>query len=409
MIKGLKRDFLLLLALFTGLLLSLFSIALFTTSYFIEEEVAIQRVLLEAKSLKLKYEENIELTTSHPNFKFYLGKDSLPEKFKEPILNASVGDVIVEVNEQTFYFYHFFIALEQEAYIIVDKEGFQFFEKLSKEILFIFYLIIPLTLVSVIYIWWLLARKIVKPLITLTNAIQVGTMEDPHIPKHILNYDNEVGILARRLNSAYQALLLAISREKEFTRDVSHELRTPVSVIMNELLLCEGKDINKTSQSLLKEQVNIINNRIDVLFALARAESVEKQYVSMLTVIEDAILSIYKLLESSNFKIEVDVAPQVKLFTNENLLSLMISNLIENAVKYASDNQMVIKGSARHITLSNRTSRLVNDEILNRCVTQGEGLGQGLYLIKRIVESLNGKIDVEVNNGEFKLDIRFND
>lgn len=409
MAKGLKKDFFLLLVIFSGLVLSLFSVALLTTSYFIEEEVAIQRVLLEAKNLKLKYAENIELTTSHPNFKLYLGKDSLPDELIEPLSETSFGDVMLEVNGEQFYFYHFFIAIDQEAYIVVDKEGFKFFEKLSNEILYIFYFITPLTLFISFGVWWLLAKKTVRPLISLSNAIQVGATEELNIPKHILKFDNEVGVLARRLNNSYHALLLAINREQEFTRDVSHELRTPIAVIMNELTLSESKDMDKEVQALLKEQVNIINNRIDVLFALARAESIDKQHVFLLTIVEDAILSMHKLIESENFEIELNVKPQVKFYTNENLLSLMISNLIENAVKYSVDGKMVITGNNKQIVVTNRTNYFIDERIFNKRVTQGEGLGHGLFLIRRIVETLGGTIVVAASNHEFKLDIKFNE
>lgn len=409
MIKGLRKDFFLLLALFSGLLLSLFFSVFLLTSYFIEEEVANQQILLEAKSLKLKYAANLKLTTSSANFKLYLGKGSLPHDLLEAINSASFGDSILIVNGRHYYFYHFFIAIDQEAYIVVDKEKVKFFEKLSNEVLYVFLLITPLTFALAYWIWWLLAKKIVKPLLSLSNSIQVGSMGNLHIPDKILHFDNEIGILARQLNDSYQALIWAIEREKEFTRDVSHELRTPIAVIMNEIILSENSGIKNQSQALIKKQVHIINNRVDILFALARAESIDKENVSLLTLIEDAILSIHQLIELTDFKIELNVKPQITLFTNENILSLMVSNLIENAIKYSSDGKMVINGTNQRIEFINKTNTLVDDKILNKRVTQDEGLGQGLFLIKRIVESLNGKITIESNKTEFKLIIQFND
>lgn len=405
--KGLKKDFFYLLALFSGGLLVLFSAALLTTTYLIEEKVAFQRLLVEAKKLKVDYEKNVSLQPSNTNIEFYLGKSNLPDEFKQQIAKKEFGEITFEVGKSQYYFYHFFIAINQEAYLIAPRDSFKFFEKISKDILYVFLIIIPLTLLLATVIWLKLGRKIVKPLVGLTESIQNANSGPPSIPNTIFHLDNEVGILARNLHRAYQDLHLAIDREREFTRDVSHELRTPIAVILNELSLSDSVVNSASTNTVITEQMKLINNRINVLLAIARAESLQKTHIPLLAVVEESILSIHPLIESKGFKIDVDVPQKFTLLANENLLRLMLTNLIENAVKYASTGQMTIGAKTNQLFVTNQTDTKVDSQILNKRITKGDGMGQGLFLVKRIVDSLGGTVTVKVENGIFSLHIHF--
>jgi len=403
MSKSLKKEFFYLLIVFSGLLLALFSAALVTTSYFIEEEVAFQRLLLEAKDLKVEYEKGADLSTSNQHLELYLGFDQLPKRYQTELKEKTFGEIQFQSEGKQYYFYHFYIAIDQEAYLISERSSFKFFEKISNELLIVFLTMTPLTLILAATIWWLLGRKAVEPLSELTESIQVIEDESIKIPENILLLDNEIGVLANRLEDSYGELVLAIEREREFTRDVSHELRTPIAVIMNELRLSGESALKSQAKALVWEQLSLINSRIDILFALARSESLLKKDIYLLTAIEESILSIHQLIEEQKFDIEVNVDRIMKLHTNSNLLSLMLSNLIENAIKYSLDGRMTIGADTEKFWVSNKTDSIVDQNILNKRVTKGDGIGQGLFLIRRIVETLDGRIEVKVEKEIFTL------
>lgn len=76
------------------------------------------------------------------------------------------------------------------------------------------------------------AAWLVRPLVRLEEAagrIDAGTAD--RIPASIALTRDEVGLIARRLNTGYERLAGSIDRLRVFSAEVSHELRTPLSIV----------------------------------------------------------------------------------------------------------------------------------------------------------------------------------
>lgn len=201
----------------------------------------------------------------------------------------------------------------------------------------------------------------------------------------------ELGNLAKNLTLSYQDLAAAIAREAEFTRDVSHELLTPITVMLNSINLNHDNALSDAPQRILKEQLLLMNRRVSILLALARAESVVMEPISLLAVVEDAILSIHHLVEQAQFNIELKISSNIKVLANDHLLQLLISNLIENAIKYSNDGSMSFSANDSSLTVQNKTNVVVTPDIMNKYEksSRSDSLGQGLFLVSRILESIN--------------------
>jgi signal transduction histidine kinase len=398
-----------LLFTYAVVLVSFFGLAMVFATYVIEDEVITQRLLLEAKYLKKEYVNNSKTLPRGKHFALYFELDDFPEVLKKQVENNQNDIDILIAGEKKYRYFHFYVAIDREAYLVVDISEISLLEGLSGELIVLLGIFIILTLILSIWLTLLINNNTIKPLIELTNAIKRQKSIVPILPKNLLSRNDELGYLSNILNNSYNKLSLALNRESEFTRDVSHELRTPISVMLNTLTISHGEPLSVANKSVLERQVKLMNSRVDILLALARAESMEKKSVNLLSVVEESILSIHKIIEEKKFKIVLDIPLSIKINANEHLMKLMMCNLIENAIKYSSADGMKISGSQSQITVSNSTDLYIDNDLVEKYkkAADSEGLGQGLFLVSRILESMEWTFELKPSKTVFDLKIIF--
>jgi len=135
--------------------------------------------------------------------------------------------------------------------------------------------------------------------------------------------------------------LQAVNNELEaFTYSVSHDLRAPLRHINGfaEVLM------NKHSDQLNEEALRFLNTivssarkmgtLIDDLLKLSRTSRAElnKLFINMNKIIDDVLLQVEPSIKDRTIEWKIEALPQC--FCDHNLMSLVWTNLIENAVKY---------------------------------------------------------------------------
>ena len=151
-----------------------------------------------------------------------------------------------------------------------------------------------------------------------------------------------VRVLAR---SAIRPIAQNMERQKQFITDAGHELKTPVAIIMantEAMELCTGE--TKWSRNI-REQAQRLSGLTQNLLTLAKIdentfmESVEQ--VSLTKTVNGVIDMFIEPAALKHILIEGDVAEDVALRANPDMMTRLISTLLDNAVKYASSDSTV--------------------------------------------------------------------
>ncbi len=221
--------------------------------------------------------------------------------------------------------------------------------------------------------------------------------------------------------------------QKDFVNNFTHEFKTPVSVInLAAEVLARPGIINrpeKLSQyaAIVQYQGNYLQDQIEKLLHYAHAEThllhLHKEQVELHSLIEEALMNLQPLIVDKTAQIKCELlAENSFLFADKGYILIVITNLLENALKYAKDPKVIIstENESSFIILSVKDNgkgieKKYRARIFKKFfrVPNGEqisarGFGLGLAFVKRIVDSHHGKISLESIPGvgsDFKIKI----
>lgn len=194
--------------------------------------------------------------------------------------------------------------------------------------------------------YWL-ARRATLPLDRLTELVS-GALPG-QLPQRFSDGfpDNEIGMLAHRLDEAMARIAGFIEREQHFTRDASHELRTPLTVIDGaaQLLAQQATSPRAAAQvQRIRTACVHMTQTVDTLLSLAREEltPVPATRVDLLPLVEKAVVQFAHLLEGKPVDVSVTVAPGAAAHTHPAALTILIGNLISNSFAHSQQGQVRI-------------------------------------------------------------------
>lgn len=339
--------------------------------------------------------------------------------------------------------YHKIHGQTEHSLLFVSQQGEErlhlLFDGESVMRLAVFFGVLPLTIILIlIYItaWWVYRESniLLSPIIWLSNKFDqvdpgntdVATIDFNDVPGDV---DWEVDKLIKSFESYSNRIRSFIERERAFTRDASHEFRTPLTVInmASDMLLAEP-DLNKYSikyATKIKNSAKDMQALIDAFLILAREtyKEFEHEDISVVELVEAEIASASIYAENKPVKIRIDKQFDLHLTTAKQVLSIVLGNLIRNAVLYTEEGEIVVTITNSSVTVAD-TGIGMNDEQIQRIfqpyfraessqenpeTTSRKGYGVGLTIVKRLCNRFHWTLDVnsEIDVGT-KIRVNFN-
>jgi len=225
-------------------------------------------------------------------------------------------------------------------------------------------------------------------------------MAQAELPEDFLEVQKATNALLDRLRTALQA-------EREFAANSAHELRTPLAVASVQLQRLSD-ELESTGQAerlkIVQSSLARLTRLIDKLLQLARAESVTlyKGEPSDLQVI---VNMISRELDPRSERVEVISLSPPKLDIDPDALAVILSNLIENGLKYApSESPVIVRlESSGAFSVENLAPDLALDDLnnLKQRFVRGHhrskpGSGLGLAIVGAMVDQLKGNLDLSI-------------
>lgn len=229
------------------------------------------------------------------------------------------------------------------------------------------------------------------------------------------------GEIAESINALANELSGVETLRTDFISNVSHELKTPLAVIKNYVIMLQQPDLEEEKRiEYTKAISNTCHRLADLITNILKMNKLENQQIfpdvkeyNLSEQLTESLLQFENVWEIKNINISTDIQDMVSIRADAELLSLVWNNLLSNAFKFTGSGGTVsveLASSKEYVTVKIKDTGCgmtaeVGAHIFDKFYqgdtshsTQGNGLG--LALVKRVIDIIQGEIEVESSLGK---------
>lgn len=224
------------------------------------------------------------------------------------------------------------------------------------------------------------------------------------------------------LNEFLERLQQAFVRERRFSSDVAHELRTPVAEMR---AACEIGAKWPTDAEAVREFFNdladiaanmerIVSHLLELARCESGAEPVVLERVPLASLLRDCWDVSAAEADSKNMRIELDVDRELTVFSDRQKLTMIMRNLIENAVNYgvpasvlrihaatrAARVELIVANRSSQVTLADLEHMTARFWRKDTARSESRHAGLGLSIVEVLSDLIGIGFHLALNNDE---------
>jgi light-regulated signal transduction histidine kinase (bacteriophytochrome) len=241
-----------------------------------------------------------------------------------------------------------------------------------------------------------------------------------------LELENIVQERTESLLKMNKDLELANRELDAFIYRASHDFRAPIASINGLINIARMEVQDESALGFLEEIGKVVNKTDNMLRKLLMVNLINRYSAERVLERVDFEAILYNLKEAFagqmnevGMTLELDIAPNLHYLAEADLIQIIFYNMIENSIAFRSNRPnespwlkisvvQVAEDNCVQITLSDNGLGIPNKYFRkifrmffrgNETATQGNGLG--LYVVKKAVQKLKGRINVESEEEQY--------
>ncbi len=277
--------------------------------------------------------------------------------------------------------YYLFIDSGKESILLESQD-----DKNSTDHLWIGFFIA----LGVIITTYMSILKSFTPLRTLSTNIRKFASGDLEV-SYKSDQKDEIAEVANEFDKAVKKIRHLILSRQLFLRTIMHELKTPIGKgrIVSEMV---GNELQKKRLINVFERLDLLINEFSKIEQLvSKSYDLKINPYPLHSFLDQAVDMLMLDEEQAKKCVNIDITNEDEILNGDfDLMSLAIKNLLDNALKYSSDNKVHVTNITNGLRFSNKGEKLkysieyyYNAFIHNK---DSKGLGLGLYIIRNILD-----------------------
>ncbi|MFT6867871.1 MAG: signal transduction histidine kinase [Cyclobacteriaceae bacterium] len=315
-------------------------------------------------------------------------------------------DVIKNINGRSYKIMLYDLIIESDD-----------IEDVVKETMFKTYLILLLTMLIISFI---VSYYIFKPFHETLRAIKSFSIRSNKKIYLTSPSTAEFKKLNHFIEEMTNQVIIDYKALKEFSENASHEIQTPLSIADGKLELLLGyPNLNEEQMELIISARNALkrlsktNNSLSLLTKIENREFADFTAIDFSTLVKNILSEFKELIELKSIKLESQIESDVQLSGNQVLLELMVSNLLNNAVRHNySEGYIRLTLTKQQLIIENSGNELcVNTETLFQRFRKGtdhpDSSGLGLSIVQLICGQHHFQIEYSISDKQHRLSVSF--
>lgn len=267
------------------------------------------------------------------------------------------------------------------------------------------------------------AMRQVKPIREMVEATRRYTEGDFDVRMYDYGRTDEIGELAASFNAMAESLQQTERQRREFIANISHELKTPMTTIAGYTDgILDGTippENERQYLQIISDESRRLSRLVRRMLDVSQLQAIDPlrsgTYFDICESMRRVLISMEKKINDRRLDVEADIPDEPILVLGDNdLITQVIYNLLENAAKFAREGTalylgVAVLGGKARVTVRNVGDTIPAEELpllferfhksdKSRSEDK-DGVGLGLYIVKTILEQHKQKIDVTSENG----------
>jgi two-component system heavy metal sensor histidine kinase CusS len=276
-------------------------------------------------------------------------------------------------------------------------------------------IVAPLAVAGAAVLGLYLARRALAPMREASRRAAAARASELDLTLPVTGAGDEWDDLASTLNALLADARGSMFRVQRFTADAAHELRTPVTTILGEAEVALRRNRSeaelRAALGTVKEEAQRIAQLLEALLSLARADAgtllSSRSVLPLGDILESTVARARERASQSGYAgVRVDCAGTNALVEgNRPLLSRVLENLLDNAVRHARARVTVTvasDGTTARVRVADDGAG-ISPELVPSLFERfargdrarsGEGFGLGLSIARAIAQAHGGALDL---------------
>ena len=260
-----------------------------------------------------------------------------------------------------------------------------------------------------------------RPLVRVSNEVAGRDPMDLQ-PVSAGDLPTELRPIVEAINQCIQRLNEYVARQKRFIADAAHQIRTPLAVLGTQLQYAQLRDDSSLREILssMECSTQAMTDLANKLLLLSQAEAqtsggstdASQASADLIPAVTAVLEDLVVLAQRKHIDLGAEMPDQgIRVRLNEWMLSAVISNLVDNAIRYTPDSGQVTVA----VTAANGIATLsvsdngpgippearpkVFDRFYRHAQPHQQGSGLGLAIVKEIVLATQGQVSLSPGIG----------
>lgn len=390
--------------------------------YFVLDYVLIRQLDTSLRSEKQEISEYIQLHQQLPEIQNTKEQWIQISKSNQPLYKTTSKTISVynksEDEKEYIRQLIFSVKVGNENFLITVNKSETETEELLKLII-----LVTLSMVALILLFnYLINRSLIssiwKPFYTTIDSIKDYAANQQAL---VLSKEpiDEINLLNESLNRMTEQIHKDFFALRSFNENASHEMQTPLAVIRTKVeslyQFAEGKETMMQQLRSIEDaslKLSKLHQSLLLLTKLENKQFILNEIIQLKNIIQEKCEERKDLLQSKSIDLQI-TATEFKMNFHQHLAEMLISNLLNNAIRYSTANaSILIFLDEQTLTVSNTAiagslnGTLVFTRFYKASET-GTGTGLGLSIVKEICTRAGFKIDYQFDNNMHHFIINF--